>query len=155
MKITGSKTVSEVVKEFVPNGGAFKIVISGNATTIAAADNVRPTVRVSPSDFFLALAGAGAVADALLERAIRAASDRAGGLNLSAQDEAAIERLKEKAEKLADEFASRLPAITRAGSVQVKGTATDVSSIAEKGMPDVLNVGETKEKTKPVLVPVA
>jgi len=152
MKITGSKTVSEVVKAFVPNGGAFRIEISGNATTIEAA-SVRPTVRVSPSDFFLALAGAGAVGEALLERAIRAASDRASGLNLSAQDAEATERLKERAEKMADEFASRLPMIERAGSVQVKGTAKDISGIAEHGFPDVLGVGKTK--ATPVLVPVA
>lgn len=152
--VTGSMSLSEIVKGFVPDGGKFKIQIEGDASTVAAS-TAKPTCRIAASDFFLAIAGAGAVGEALLGRAIRAAQERASGLALSAQDAEAMAKLETKAKTLCDEWAQSLPPVPKAASVRVKGTAMDVSSVAENGMPDVLNVGETKDKAKPVLVPVA
>lgn len=152
--VTGSMSLSEIVKGFVPDGGKFKIQIEGDTSTIAAS-TAKPTCRIAASDFFLAIAGAGVVGEALLQRAIRAAQERASGLALSAQDAEAMAKLETKAKTLCDEWAQSLPPVPKAASVRVKGTATDVSSVAEVGMPDVLNVGETKDKAKPVLVPVA
>jgi hypothetical protein len=151
IEVTGSKSLSEIVKEFVPAGGQFKIEIEGNASTIAAS-MAKPTCRIAASDFFLAIAGSGAVGEALLQRAIRAAQERASGLALTAQDAEAMEKLETKAKTLCDEWAQSLPPVPKAASVRVKGMATDVSGIAEHGMLDVLGVGT---KATPVLVPVA
>jgi hypothetical protein len=133
MKITGSKTVSEIVREFCPNGGKFRVEISGDATTVSGSE-ARPTVRVAASDFFLALAGAGAVGEALLARAMRAAADRAGGKELPEADREAADRLKERAEAMGDEFAAALPPVVRPGTVRVTGKAVDKSGIAEHGI---------------------
>ncbi len=133
MKITGSKTVSEIVKEFCPNGGKFRVEITGEATTVAGSE-ARPTVRVAASDFFLALAGAGAVGEALLARAMRAAADRAGGKELPEADREAADRLKSRAEAMGDEFAAALPPVVRPGTVRVTGKAIDKAGVAEHGV---------------------
>lgn len=122
MKVTGSKTLSEIAGECGVTGGEFRLEIIGDASPVAGA-MVAPTVRVAASDFFLALAGAGAVGEALLARSVEFAAARAEGREIAADTVAAAEKLKARAEGFAAEFAAKLPPIERKGSLRIKAEA--------------------------------
>ena len=125
MKITGSMTVAETVKAFFPNGGEFRLELTGAATAIAGA-MVSPVARVSAGDFFLACARAGAVGESIAAGAAEFAIARAGGGELPADLQTLADKFKARAETIGAEWAKSVPPIERAASVRVKGKARQV-----------------------------
>ena len=123
MQTTGSKSLSEIAKGAGITGGKFRLVIEGEASPIAGS-LVAPTVRLASGDFFLALAGAGIVGESLLARAVEFSAARAEGREAAANCIAAAERLGEKAEAMAKEWAAKLPPIEREASLRIKAEVT-------------------------------
>jgi hypothetical protein len=82
--LSGSVTLSKIAAELAKSRGinrqsqnkTVNFRISGDLSFVDGCEQ-EPSVRVGAGDFFLALAGAGAVGEALLERAIQLAAERA------------------------------------------------------------------------------
>ena len=123
IQTTGSKSLSEIARECGIVEGEFSLVIQGNASPIAGS-LAKPTVRLAAGDFFLALAGAGIVGESLLARAVEFSAARAEGREAAANCIAAAERLGEKAEAMAKEWAAKLPPIEREASLRIKAEVT-------------------------------
>jgi hypothetical protein len=121
--IKGSQSVSELLAAFVspvnasgPVTATFRVTVT--ATPVAAA-MVRPTCRVAASDFYLALAKAGAVGDSILRGAVAAAAARASGEEVSPDVAAAAAKHAERVAELAAEFTASLPDVERRASWRV------------------------------------
>ena len=98
VKITGSKSLSEIARECGASEGEFTLTIRGNASLVAGSVKAG-TVRLGAADFALALAGAGAVGEALMMRAVEFAAARAEGRAVSDEVAAAAAKLSAKAER--------------------------------------------------------
>ncbi len=122
VQTTGSKSLSEIAKECGITGGEFTLTIRGNASPVAGS-MAKPTVRLAAGDFFLALAGAGAVADALLARAVEFSVARAEGRAVADNVADAAARLVEKADELSKRWADKLPMIERPATIRIKAMA--------------------------------
>lgn len=121
-QVTGSKSLSEIAKECGVAEGEFTLIIRGNASPVAGS-MAKPTVRLAANDFFLALAGAGAVADALLARAVEFSAARAEGRVVADNVAEAAARLGERADQLSKQWAEKLPMIERPATIRIKAMA--------------------------------
>ena len=123
IQTTGSKNLSEIARECGITEGEFTLTIQGNASPVAGSF-AKPTVRLAAADFFLALAGAGIVGESLLARAVEFSAARAEGREVAPACAAAAERLGEKAEAMAKEWAAKLPPIERPATVRIKASVS-------------------------------
>jgi pyridoxal/pyridoxine/pyridoxamine kinase len=136
LDVSGSISLSKIVTEIVKHNQITKkskdksvyFNVSGNLSFVDGCEQ-KPSVRVGAGDFFLALAGAGAVGEALLERAIQLAADRAAKnedeeeyeKSLSTELVEKLNKLKTKSDKLKTKYCSDLPKVNKPATVRFKG----------------------------------
>ena len=134
--LSGSVTLSKIVTELAKNKGITKesqnktvnFRISGDLSFVDGCEQ-EPSVRVGAGDFFLALAGAGAVGEALLERAIQLAAEQARKnededeyiKNLDQDLVQKLDKLKSKSDNLKIKYCAGLPKVNKSATVRFKG----------------------------------
>lgn len=123
MKITGSKTISEVVKEFCPNGGEFSLVIKGDSTVVSGSLK-SPACRIGASDLWLAMASCGVISDAIANKVAEIVLARAEGKEPEGQLKEWADRHAQRAEGIAKAALAKLPLVESPQTVRVKGEAS-------------------------------
>ena len=138
--LSGSVTLSKIAAELAKSRGinrqsqnkTVNFRISGDLSFVDGCEQ-EPSVRVGAGDFFLALAGAGAVGEALLERAIQLAAERARKnedeeeyvKNLDQDLVQKLDKLKSKSDTLKTKYCSDLPKVNKSATVRFKGKITE------------------------------
>lgn len=120
MRITGSMTVSEIVKQFSPSGGEFSLLIKGDSTVVAGSMK-SPACRIGASDLWLAMASCGVISDAIANKVAEIVIARAEGKELDGQAKEWAEKHSKRAAELAEIALSKLPQVQSPDTVRVKG----------------------------------
>ena len=120
MRITGSMTVSEIVKQFSPSGGEFSLLIKGDSTVVTGSMK-SPACRIGASDLWLAMASCGVISDAIANKVAEIVLARAEGKELDGQAKEWADKHAQRAEGIAKAALAKLPLVESPATVRVKG----------------------------------
>lgn len=116
-------TVSEIVKEYAPDGGQFSLVIKGDSTVVLGSLK-SPACRIGANDLWLAMASCGVISDAIASKVAEIVLARAEGKEPEGQAKEWADRHAQRAEGIAKAALAKLPLVESPQTVRVKGEAS-------------------------------
>lgn len=116
-------TVSEVVKQFQPEGGEFSLAIRGDCSVVVGS-MASPVCRIGASDLWLALASSGIVADSIAAKVAEIVIARASGIPLDKEAAEWAKKHSKRAAEIAKIALDKLPQVEYPSTVRVKGEAS-------------------------------